>query len=265
MPPAADADLPATPREGAAAVYFPACINRIFGSAHDGEGERGQSPLSLPAALVEISRRAGQPVWIPPDAVGRCCAVPWSSKGLRAGFERMARGTAEALWRWTDGGELPLVVDASSCTHGIAEELADALSDEARERHAKVEVIDSVTWALERLAPELDVRRKVVAAAVHPTCSGRHLGSDTDLVSLAWELAEDVTVPAAASCCGFAGDRGFLRPELTEAATRREAEELAGRDFDAYLSSNRTCETGLERATGKPYRSPILLMEELTR
>ena len=37
------------------------------------------------------------------------------------------------------------------------------------------------------------------------------------------------------------------------------------RDFDVYLSSNRTCEVGLERATGKAYRSPILLMEELTR
>ncbi|HEX6115686.1 MAG TPA: FAD-binding and (Fe-S)-binding domain-containing protein [Solirubrobacterales bacterium] len=261
MPPAADARLPETSREGAAAVYFPACINRIFGSA----GANGGEPASLPAALVEISRRAGLPVWIPPDAAGRCCAVPWSSKGLAAGHARMAAATAAAIWRWTGGGELPLVVDASSCTHGIAEEIGAALDDDARERHAAVEVIDSVTWALERLAPKLDVRRKVASAAIHPTCSGRHLGTDTDLVSLAWELADDVTVPAAAACCGFAGDRGFLHPELTEAATAPEATELAGREFDAYLSSNRTCEVGLERATGKPYRSPILLMEELTR
>ena len=84
-------------------------------------------------------------------------------------------------------------------------------------------------------------------------------------VSLAWELAEDVTVPAAAGCCGFAGDRGFLHPELTDAATAPEAAELEGREFDAYLSANRTCEVGMERATGKQYRSPILLLEELTR
>jgi D-lactate dehydrogenase len=261
MPPPAPAELPATVREGAAAVYFPACINRIFGPPTE---RRGLSPLSLPAALVEVSRRAGLPVWIPPDVGGRCCAVPWSSKGLRAGFERMARATAAAMWRWSDGGDLPVVVDASSCTLGIAEELADALSEDERERHAKLEIVDSVTWALERVAPELEPR-KVSRAAIHPTCSARHLGTNKDLVSLAWQLAEDVTVPAAASCCGFAGDRGFLHPELTDAATRPEAEELAGRSFDAYLSSNRTCEVGMERATGEPYRSPIQLLEELTR
>ena len=260
MPPPAPANLPATTREGAAAVYFPACINRIFGSP----AANGDRAKSLPAALVEVSRRAGLPVWIPPDVGGRCCAVPWSSKGLRSGYERMGRATAEALWRWSDGGALPVVVDASSCTLGIADELGDALPEDVRERHAKLEILDSVTWALERGAPELEPR-KVKSAAIHPTCSGRHLGTNRDLVSLAWELAEDVTIPAAASCCGFAGDRGFLHPELTDAATRPEAEELAGRSFDAYLSSNRTCEVGLERATGERYRSPILLLEEITR
>ena len=98
----------------------------------------------------------------------------------------MAHATAAAVWRWTGGGELPLVVDASSCTQGIAQEIGEALGDQARERHAKVEVIDSVTWALERLAPKLDVKRKVATAAIHPTCSGRHLATNTDLVALAW-------------------------------------------------------------------------------
>ena len=262
MPPAAETELPATTRAGAAAVYFPACINRIFAPSPGGQTPEGRS---LPAALVEVSRRAGMPVWIPPDVAGRCCAVPWSSKGLSAGFARMATATAAALWRWTGGGELPVVVDASSCAQGMGEELGEALGEEARERHARIEVIDSVTWALERCLPELEVGRKVAAAAIHPTCSGRHLGTNSDLVALAWALAEDVTVPAAAACCGFAGDRGFLHPELTAAATAPEAAELAGREFDAYLSANRTCEVGMQRATGKRYESPILLMEELTR
>ncbi len=261
MPPAAPGALPATSRSGAAAVYFPACINRIF----DSSPANGGGPASVPEALVEISHRAGLPLWIPDDVGGRCCGVPWSSKGLTAGHERMAGATAEALWRWTDGGALPVVVDATSCTHGIAAELGEALDEAARDRHGKIEVIDSVTWALERIVPELQLSGKVASVAIHPTCSGRHQGTNTDLVSLAWELAEDVTVPAAAACCGFAGDRGFLHPELTDSATRREADELAGRRFDAYLSSNRTCEIGMERATGRPYRSPILLVEELSR
>jgi len=71
--------------------------------------------------------------------------------------------------------------------------------------------------------------------------------------------------PASANCCGFAGDRGFLHPELTRSATAEEAAEVAERDYDAYLGSNRTCEIGLNLATGKDYASFVYLLDELTR
>jgi len=41
--------------------------------------------------------------------------------------------------------------------------------------------------------------------------------------------------PAAAGCCAFAGDRGFLHAELTRSATAEEAEEVRARKFEAYL------------------------------
>ncbi|HEX3523126.1 MAG TPA: hypothetical protein VHT52_13685, partial [Stellaceae bacterium] len=64
MPRAARAPRP-TEKNGAAAVYFPACINRMFGRDPDGPA----SP-SLPEALVTLSERAGKPLWIPPDVAG---------------------------------------------------------------------------------------------------------------------------------------------------------------------------------------------------
>jgi D-lactate dehydrogenase len=63
----------------------------------------------------------------------------------------------------------------------------------------------------------------------------------------------------------FAGDRGFLFPELTESATRREAEEVVATEHDGYFSSSRTCEIGMTRATGRVYRSYIYLLEQATR
>jgi D-lactate dehydrogenase len=71
-------------------------------------------------------------------------------------------------------------------------------------------------------------------------------------------------VAPSATCCGFAGDRGISHPELTAAATRPQAEELAGRHFDAHLSNNRTCEIGLSRATGADYESVVILLERLS-
>ncbi len=170
----------------------------------------------------------------------------------------------ERLWRWSGEGALPIVVDAASCTQGIADPGPDVLTEENAECLGKLEILDSVAWAHDRLLPWLEVSEKVGSAAVHPTCATRHLGLTHRLEALAEALAEDVFVPPTATCCGFAGDRGISHPELTESATAAEASEVAAHPCDAHLSSNRTCEIGLERATGEPYESVILLLERLT-
>jgi len=100
---------------------------------------------------------------------------------------------------------------------------------------------------------------------VHPSCSINHLKLANKLDALAVAMADEVVTPAAAGCCGFAGDRGFLHTELTRAATAEEAEEVRARKFDAYLGSNRTCEIGLNLATGKDYESFVYILEELAR
>ena len=58
IPGPASRRLPPTDRATATAVYYVACVNRIF-AGPDGE--------ALAEAIVEVSRRAGRPVWIPPE------------------------------------------------------------------------------------------------------------------------------------------------------------------------------------------------------
>jgi D-lactate dehydrogenase len=177
----------------------------------------------------------------------------------------MAGKLVDALWRWSDEGALPIVIDASSCALGAAREIVPHLSESAAERHSKLRILDSVAWAHDRLLPNLEIPRRLGAVAVHPTCSTLHLGLVDQLESVAAALAEEVVVPAGTTCCGTAGDRGLLHPELPASALEDVAGELAGRSFDAYLCSNRTCEIGLADATGRPYESFVLLLEELTR
>jgi D-lactate dehydrogenase len=258
MPPPAPAHLPKTSRRGVAAVYMPACVNRIFGPPG------GDGGLHLPAAMVEVSARAGMPVWIPDDVAGNCCSVPWTSKGYSEGARLMANRTIEALSRWSDEGELPIVIDASSCALGLASEVADNLTDENRERHGELEILDSVAWA-RRLLPKLPIEEKLGSVAVHPTCSTRHMGLERELRAIAAEIADEVHQPIRATCCGMAGDRGLLHPELTASATAEEAAELQGSRHDAYLCSNRTCEIGLQQATGAAYESFVIPLERVSR
>ena len=177
----------------------------------------------------------------------------------------MAAHTASALWRWSDGARLPVVIDASSCAQGLLGEVASHLTEAERERFEQIEILDSIAWVYDRLLGRLHVTRRVASAAVHPTCSAAQLGLARKLETIAAAFADEVIVPAGASCCGMAGDRGLLHPELPASALRDEAAELAGRPAEVHLCSNRTCEIALQERTGAPYASYLLALERATR
>jgi D-lactate dehydrogenase len=259
IPPPAPPKVPTTSREGAAAVYFHACVNRIFG-----DSDRSQE-LTLPEAMVAASARAGLPLWVPDDLAGSCCATVWHSKGYHNGNKYMANKIVEKMYEWSDGGKLPIVCDASSCTYGITSEILSYLSLQNAERHKQLKILDSVAWAHDHLLPKLTVHHKVGSVVIHPVCSVEHLQLAGKLQKIGEALAEMAVTPIYSTCCAFAGDRGFLHPELTQSATSEEVHEIGDEQYDKYLCSNRTCELGMNLATGKDYRSVIFLLEELTR
>ncbi|MNY37192.1 hypothetical protein D3C86_1717360 [compost metagenome] len=81
---------------------------------------------------------------------------------------------------------------------------------------------------------------------------------------IAAHFAEQVTQPLFAGCCGMAGDRGFLFPELTRSATFCEAQEANNSYYDGYYSSSKTCEIAMSEAVGKNYHSILNLVDETT-
>ena len=260
MPKPAATRMPETSREDADTVYFTACVNRIFGRDPDSP----RDAISIQEALVRVSDRGGKKLWIPPDVKGFCCATPFSSKGYADAYNFMATSIAGALLRWTDEGRLPIVVDAASCTHGLASDLSEHLEPELRERYSRLTIVDSVTWCAS-LLPNLKVRKPIKRLVVHPTCAMMHLKLTGQLKQIAQHIAEDVIVPIGATCCGTAGDRGLLHPELVVSATREEQTYVNATTADAYVSANRTCEMGLRHVTGRPYESFVFSLEQCTR
>ncbi|AYY12025.1 FAD-binding oxidoreductase [Actinobacteria bacterium YIM 96077] len=243
---------------GASVVFFPACIGAIFGPAGGELAGAGSS-----SAFLKLCERAGLEVAIPEGIANMCCGTPWASKGFTRGYAEMARQVFAGLWEASRFGELPVACDASSCAHGL-EGIGDALSGEEGERFARLTIVDAVTFARESLLPRLRVRRRLPSLAVHPTCSSVHMGTVDDVRAVAGVVADDVVVPTSWGCCGFAGDRGLFYPELTEGATEAEAAELAGVDVTGYVSSNRTCEMGMARATGEEYHHVLELLDTAT-
>ena len=232
--------------EGAQAVYFPGCISTVFGAAAAGGGVRD--------AFLLLCDRAGVPICVPEQIATLCCGTPWKSKGLVDGHDAMRDRVVPILLRATNGGRLPVVVDATSCTEGLIDLLA----------HKGVAVVDAVEFVASTLLPRLQVRQRIPALAVHATCSSTRLGVNSAARALAAFVAEQVIEPEHWSCCAFAGDRGLLHPELTAAATAREAESFRQIEATAYASMNRTCELGMTRATGYTFQHLLELVADAT-
>ena len=87
--------------------------------------------------------------------------------------------------------------------------------------------------------------------------------TEAKFVRVAKYFAKEVTVPNYAGCCGMAGDRGFLFPELTSSATKPEATEVHGLTYDGYYSTTKTCEMALSEAVGQNYQSLLYLADEV--
>ena len=259
MPKAAKAPLPRTSLEGAQAIYFPACISRMMGHL---PGE--PTELSLVEALVRVAERAGVPVHIPLDVEGTCCGVPFSSKGFDLAHKFTVNRAIEKFWEWSQEGRLPIVMDTSPCTHGVITSRA-YLTSENQAKFDRLKILDSTAFAHEVLLPRLKVNRKVGSVVLHPVCSVTKMNLLPQLEGVAAACADKVVVPRDAGCCGFAGDRGFMLPELTASATKHEADEVKTQTFDGHYASSRTCEVGMTRSTGEVYRSFLYLLESATR
>jgi D-lactate dehydrogenase len=93
-----------------------------------------------------------------------------------------------------------------------------------------------------------------------------HLGLSDTLLVIAGALADSAEIPLGTTCCGTAGDRGLLHPELVHSATRDRLTQIqTSRDDTWFVSANRTCELGMRQTTGRVYESFINTLEEATR
>ena len=255
--PRAARPMPHTTSAGASAILFPSCVSRTMGRLpHEPAGR------SVPEAMIAVAARAGIQLHIPGDVQGVCCGMPFGSKGYREAQAIAANAALETLWTSTREGALPVVVDTSPCAYALTS--GEGLTAPNQERLARMRIQDAVDYFASRVLPALPPVRQSDTVVLHPVCSLVKMGNAPALAAIAAACSRAVFVPPSTGCCGFAGDRGFLVPELTAAATRIPAAEVRAVRADGCYSSSRTCEIGMSEATGRSYRSWIHLLDWAT-
>ena len=237
-------------------VYFPSCLTRILGPLP------GEDTPPTAQAMLDVLSAAGFEVAYPDGIDALCCGMPFSSKAFFPAARAAARRTGAALWAASRDGADRVVTDASPCAGALADLAVAGLAEQGR----RLGVYDFPTFWARYALPRLgEGRRRRGVAVLHPTCTLVKTGGLPDLLRVARAHSDEVIVPPAAECCGFGGDRGFLVPELTAAATAREAAEvveIADAREAGLFSTCRTCEIGMSRAVGRPYRSLVHLVQE---
>jgi D-lactate dehydrogenase len=235
-------------------VYFTTCINRKMG---------GSPVQKKPVAeiFMNIAAKTGVNLIIPDNINNTCCGQIFSSKGFTPAFQYTANQTIEKLWNWTEQGKWPVVLDISSCTYTL-QTCRPQLTEENKRRFDAIRIIDSIDLIADHILPRAQLSRKKNSIVLHPVCTLQKTKQESKFLAVAKQLAHEVKVPLHAGCCGMAGDRGFLFPELTKAATLPEAQEVNQCSYDGYYSSSKTCEMALSEATGKNYESIVYLLDE---
>jgi D-lactate dehydrogenase len=237
-----------------AVVYFPTCINRMMGGAKEHK-------KSVPETFMRVSAKAGIQVLVPDDINGMCCGQLFSSKGYSDAYAYTTNETVKKLWKWTAQGKLPVVLDVSSCTHTLHSCRA-ALTDENKSYFDQLNIIDSIDYLHDFVMAKLPLIRKKECIILHPVCTLKKMDLESKLFQLATHFAVQVDVPLNTGCCGMAGDRGFLFPELTASATAPEAAEVKRKEYEGYYSTAKTCEMAMSDAVGKNYESILYLVDE---
>ncbi|HTF21659.1 MAG TPA: FAD-linked oxidase C-terminal domain-containing protein, partial [Chryseolinea sp.] len=237
-----------------AIVYFPACISRTMGSY------KGQK-RNLMETFISVCQKAGVQVHMLDNAVGSCCSQIFSSKGFKDAHRLTANNIVDKLWKSSLEGLLPIVIDVSSCAYTLRQ-LHTALDEERRGKYKALTILDSVEFLHDMVMPHLEAKRKEKSIVLHPVCSLKKMKTENQFIQLARHFAKEVTIPKNAGCCGMAGDRGFLFPELTASATSSEAAEVSATSYDGYYSSTKTCEMAMSESVQKNYESILYLVDE---
>ena len=243
-------------------LYLPSCLTRTMGKL---PGET--IPVDLARATMDVLAACGYEPFIPEGVSRYCCGQPFVSKGFPEAAQKAAQLMVDFLWDSTLGGACPIVCDTSPCSGTITHTYGTLLTGDYYRRWKKLRIYDLPVFFAKVVIPSRSEWPKVPGTAIlHPTCTLIKSGGSPALKLVAETFCEHVYIPAEAGCCGFAGDRGFLVPELTESATAAEAREiLAIEQFPSplrYYSTSRTCEMGMTAATGKVFQSIVYLCYE---
>lgn len=228
-------------------VYFPSCASRNMGTEKNAIDDR---PLA--EVTVSLLKKAGYDVILPEDVNSQCCGMPYKSKGFVDTANSKMDTLQSALWKASENGKYPILMDTSPCA---------SLSKEALQK--ELSIYEPFKFVADFVLPRLDIVPQEEPVMLHITCTSRRSGLADIMQKVTETCAKQVIIPEDILCCGFAGDKGFTTPELNASALSGLSSQVPENCTEGY-SNSRTCEIGLSEHSGIEYRSILYLVDKVS-
>lgn len=228
-------------------IYLASCVGRVMAPAATSQDQR-----SLIEVMQTLLAKAGYQLILAKGLDNQCCGMPFHSKGLFAAAEQKQQQLEQWLLKVSNNGNLLILSDSSPCSLTLRGKLDPRLN-----------IVDSVDFLQQFVLPKLQLTKLKRPVALHLTCSASQLGQAEQLQQLASACTDQLVIPQGISCCGFAGDKGFVLPELNASALASLKPQVVS--CSQGVSSSRSCEIGLSRHSGIDYQHIAYLLDSCAK
>lgn len=217
-------------------IYFSTCMNRALNNHKNGD-ER-----SMNEVFYNLCKKAGFNILIPPNLENLCCGKAFINNPNA--HKILMQNIRQSLSQFPR--EIPIVCDHSACSWHLIENLGE------------FNIYDLPNFILDFLAPKLSFQKIAENINIYPVCALKKHNQTQVLINLAKLCVEgELILDEHIFCCGFAGNKGFLSPELNAHALKNNKFKNA-RGFSSSLS----CEIGLNTHTNTNWQHIIYLIDE---
>ena len=223
-------------------IYFPSCLHRTMGTSGENDSVINQ--------LMELAPHLDVHFIIPDMINSLCCGMPFASKGFENAHRIINEKTINELYSLSEQGQIKILLDMSPCSYHI--------KGVENDKSEKLQFIDIIQFFNDKKELLTSYKQPQAEVLIHNTCSGQKMQREKEFAEVVNALAESVIIPNVNGCCGSAGDKGLLFPELTASAALDCAHNYPTFSENAVgVSSSKMCEISMTMAAGVPFQSII--------
>ena len=213
-----------------------------------GTSKKTKDAIALTHLTHNLLEKSGFEVIYPKNLKHLCCGMAFSSKGFTESAKKLSDNLKEELIAASENGKYPILCDMSPCLYTMKNNFGSELT-----------LYEPAEFALKYLIPKLNIKQLDKHIAVWAVCTSKKLGVDSIIVEIANLCAKKVTV-LEGNCCGFAGDKGFTDPAINSWGLRDIKNQI--KDCTEGYATSRTCEIGLSKNSGIPFKNLLYLIDQ---